>query len=105
MQVMLSDLCFENILSQIDRLPPYMKEMIIDKVNEREREKMMIEASDDVCQQMMKIVPRIRKDVRAGLGYDMHFLSSKYPDINLQVLEAAVDIVLSEPRMRRSRKE
>lgn len=101
---MLSDLCMKNILSQIDRLPPLIKENIIEKVNEREMERIRDQATSDVCQQMMKIVPKIRRDIRDGLGWNLSMLKSKYGDVDIQVFDAAVEIVMNEPK-RRSRKE
>ena len=94
----------ENILSQIDRLPPLIKEDIIEKVDEQEQRRIREQATSDVCQQMMRIVPKLRRDIRDGLGWNLSLLKSKYSDVDLEVFDAAVEIVTSEPK-RRSRKE
>lgn len=101
---MLQELCMENILSQIDRLPPLMKDTIVEEVNKRERARIMDDAVGVVCQDLMKIVSRVRKDAKSGFGCDMHYVIMRNPGVDIQILEAAVEIVMSEPR-RRSRKE
>jgi hypothetical protein len=106
----LENICYESIINNILKMPPYLKEKLIgkslDKITEQNKKESIVEQTKNINDILPVIVPEIMEDLISSLTENNRFKTNfykKYPDINKNIIETAVRIAENSVRQMEER--
>jgi hypothetical protein len=104
MEQKLVELCLDSISDQIICTPPLIRDLIDDAVMEKVRIEMEETIRSRTCKELMKVVSTMAVQLKEGDELCQRRARLDFPGIDIDVLDAASDIVTTVFRIGRKRK-